>query len=133
MSIAIRVLVAKPGLDGHDRCAKVTSSTLRNSGIAAIYTGLRRTPEMAINAALRKDVQAIEPSTLSGAHKAIVPRLIGLLSEKETNDMRVVVVGDTPDDDAAKLKQSDVAEMFQLDAYLEKIVPFIRDSVKQVA
>jgi methylmalonyl-CoA mutase, C-terminal domain len=70
---------------------------------------------------------------LSGAHKAIVPRLTGLLSEKETNDMRVVVVGDTPDDDAAKLKQSDVAEGFQPDASLEKIVPFIRDSVKQVA
>ena len=133
MSIPIRVLVAKPGLDGHDRGAKVIARALRDAGMEVIYTGLRQTPEMIVNAALQEDVQVIGLSILSGAHNAIVPRIMELLREKEMTDILVVVGGIIPDEDAAELKKLGVAEVFQPGASLEKIITFIRDSVKQVA
>ena len=133
MSIPIRVLVAKPGLDGHDRGAKVIARALRDAGMEVIYTGLRQTPEMIVNAALQEDVQVIGLSILSGAHNAIVPRLMELLREKEMTDVLVVVGGIIPDEDAAELKKIGVAEVFQPGASLEKIIQFIRESVKQAA
>jgi methylmalonyl-CoA mutase C-terminal domain/subunit len=133
MDIPIRVLVAKPGLDGHDRGAKVIARALRDAGMEVIYTGLRQTPEMIVNAALQEDVQVIGLSILSGAHNVIVPRIMELLREKEMTDVLVVVGGIIPDDDAAALKKLGVAEVFQPGASLEKIIHFIRESVKQVA
>ena len=133
MSIPIRVLVAKPGLDGHDRGAKVIARALRDAGMEVIYTGLRQTPEMIVNAALEEDVQVIGLSILSGAHNAIVPRVMELLREKEMTDVIVVAGGIIPDEDATELKKLGVAEVFQPGASLQKIVDFIRESVKQVA
>jgi methylmalonyl-CoA mutase C-terminal domain/subunit len=133
MSIPIRVLVAKPGLDGHDRGAKVIARALRDAGMEVIYTGLRQTPEMIVNAALQEDVQVIGLSILSGAHNAIVPRVMELLREKGMSDVLVVVGGIIPDEDAAELKRLGVAEVFQPGASLEKIINFIRESVRQVA
>jgi len=133
MNTAIRVLVAKPGLDGHDRGAKVIARALRDAGMEVIYTGLRQTPEMIVNAALEEDVQVIGLSILSGAHNAIVPRLMELLREKEMDDVLVIVGGIVPDDDAVALKKLGVAQVFQPGASLETIIQFIRDSVKQVA
>jgi methylmalonyl-CoA mutase C-terminal domain/subunit len=133
MDSAIRVLVAKPGLDGHDRGAKVIARALRDAGMEVIYTGLRQTPEMIVNAALEEDVQVIGLSILSGAHNAIVPRVMELLREKEMDDVLVIVGGIVPDDDAAELKKLGVAEVFQPGASLQRIIQFIRDSVKQVA
>ena len=127
----IRVLVAKPGLDGHDRGAKVIARALRDAGMEVIYTGLRQTPEMIVNAALQEDVQVIGLSILSGAHNAIVPRVMDLLREKGMQDILVTVGGIIPDEDAAKLKELGVAAVFQPGASLEEIVNFIRSSVKQ--
>jgi len=134
MSHPIRVLVAKPGLDGHDRGAKIIARALRDAGMEVIYTGLRQTPEMIVNAALQEDVQVIGLSILSGAHNAIVPRLMQLLREKQLlneNDMTgvlVIVGGIIPDDDAARLKQQGVAAIFQPGSSLEEIVTFIREN-----
>jgi len=133
MNDPIRVLVAKPGLDGHDRGAKVIARALRDAGMEVIYTGLRQTPEMIVNAALEEDVQVIGLSILSGAHGMIVPRIMDLLHEKEMDDVLVVVGGIIPDEDARELKKSGVAEVFQPGASLEKIVRFIRQSVKNTA
>jgi methylmalonyl-CoA mutase C-terminal domain/subunit len=133
MNIPIRVLVAKPGLDGHDRGAKIIARALRDAGMEVIYTGLRQTPEMIVNAALQEDVQVIGLSILSGAHNAIMPRIMELLREKEMTDVLVVVGGIIPDEDAKELKQIGVAEVFQPGASLEKIVTFIRESVQQPA
>ena len=132
MSFPIRVLVAKPGLDGHDRGAKVIARALRDAGMEVIYTGLRQTPEMIVNAALQEDVQVIGLSILSGAHNVIVPRIMELLREKEMTDVLVVVGGIIPNEDAAELKKLGVAEVFQPGASLEKIIRFLRDSVKQI-
>lgn len=125
--------MAKPGLDGHDRGAKVIARALRDAGMEVIYTGLRQTPEMIVNAALQEDVQVIGLSILSGAHNAIVPRVMELLREKQMTDVIVVVGGIIPDDDAAQLKQLGVAEVFQPGASLEGIVEFIRAGVRQAA
>jgi methylmalonyl-CoA mutase C-terminal domain/subunit len=125
----IRVLVAKPGLDGHDRGAKVIARALRDAGMEVIYTGLRQTPEMIVNAALQEDVQVIGLSILSGAHNAIVPRVLELLSEKGMSDVAVIVGGIVPDQDAAALKKQGVAAVFQPGASLEGIVDFIRSAV----
>jgi methylmalonyl-CoA mutase, C-terminal domain len=133
MTFPIRVLVAKPGLDGHDRGAKVIARALRDAGMEVIYTGLRQTPEMIVSAALQEDVQVIGLSILSGAHNAIVPRILELLREKEMTDVLVIVGGIIPDEDAAELKKLGVAEVFQPGASLEKIVEFIRATVKQLA
>ncbi len=133
MNFPIRVLVAKPGLDGHDRGAKIIARALRDAGMEVIYTGLRQTPEMIVNAALQEDVQVIGLSILSGAHNAIVPRVMELLREKEMMDVVVVVGGIIPDEDAAELKALGVAQVFQPGAPLDKIIEFIRASVKQAA
>jgi methylmalonyl-CoA mutase C-terminal domain/subunit len=131
MAIPIRVLVAKPGLDGHDRGAKVIARALRDAGMEVIYTGLRQTPEMIVNAALQEDVQVIGLSILSGAHNAIVPRVMELLREKDMADVKVIVGGIVPDEDAARLKKEGVAEVFQPGASLDSIVEFIRSAVAQ--
>ena len=129
----IRVLVAKPGLDGHDRGAKVIARALRDAGMEVIYTGLRQTPEMIVNAALQEDVQAIGLSILSGAHMAIVPRVMELLAEKDMRDVLVIVGGIVPDEDAAALKQLGVAAVFQPGASLDTIVEFIRQATSAAA
>ena len=133
MACPIRVLVAKPGLDGHDRGAKVIARALRDAGMEVIYTGLRQTPEMIVNAALQEDVQVIGLSILSGAHNVIVPRVMELLREKQMTDVIVLVGGIIPDEDAAELKKLGVAEVFQPGTSLERIVRFLQNSVKQVA
>ncbi len=133
MDHKIRVLVAKPGLDGHDRGAKVIARALRDAGMEVVYTGLRQTPEMIVNAALQEDVQVIGLSILSGAHNAIVPRVMELLKDKQMTDVLVIVGGIVPDEDAANLKRLGVAAVYQPGASLEQIVEFIRSSVKQAA
>ncbi|QOY85807.1 cobalamin B12-binding domain-containing protein [Paludibaculum fermentans] len=130
MDPKIRVLVAKPGLDGHDRGAKVIARALRDAGMEVIYTGLRQTPEMIVNAALQEDVQVIGLSILSGAHNAIVPRVMAMLREKEMGDVVVVVGGTVPDDDAARLKELGVAAVFQPGAALDEIVAFVKSAVR---
>ena len=133
MNEPIRVLIAKPGLDGHDRGAKVIARALRDAGMEVVYTGLRQTPEMIVNAALQEDVQAIGLSILSGAHNAIVPRILELLRENGMSDVVVILGGVIPDEDAARLKSMGVAAVFQPGAALEEIVRVIRSSVKQAA
>ena len=126
----IRVLVAKPGLDGHDRGAKVIARALRDAGMEVIYTGLRQTPEMIVNAALQEDVHVIGLSILSGAHNAIVPRVMDLLKQNKMDDVLVVVGGIIPDQDMEKLKEIGVAAIFQPGTAMDDIVQFIRANVK---
>ena len=128
----IRVLVAKPGLDGHDRGAKVIARALRDAGMEVVYTGLRQTPEMIVSAALQEDVQVIGLSILSGAHNAIVPRIMELLREQKMDDVLVVVGGTIPDEDAVKLKDMGVAAVYQPGASLDEIVNFIRASANEL-
>ena len=123
------MLVAKPGLDGHDRGAKVIARALRDAGMEVIYTGLRQTPEMIVNAALQEDVQVIGLSILSGAHNAIVPRVLELLREKDMGDVKLVIGGIVPDEDAEALKKQGVAAVFQPGASLDSIVRFVRSAV----
>ena len=125
------MLVAKPGLDGHDRGAKVIARALRDAGMEVIYLGLRQTPEMIVNAALQEDVQVIGLSILSGAHKAIVPRVLDLLRERDMSDVLVVIGGTIPDGDAEELKKLGVAAVFQPGASLEAVVQFVRDHVQR--
>ena len=125
--------MAKLGLDGHDRGAKIIARALRDAGMEVVYTGLRQTPEMIVNAALQEDVQAIGISILSGAHNAIVPRVLELLREKQMTDVLVVVGGTIPDEDAEKLKREGVAAVYQPGASLDDVVNFIRATVKQPA
>src|SRR6266542_823326 len=122
MGNRIRVLVAKPGLDGHDRGAKIIARALRDAGMEVVYTGLRQTPEMIVNAALQEDVQVIGLSILSGAHNVIVPRVMELLREKQMMDVLVVVGGIIPDEDAEALKKDGVAAVFQPGASLDSII-----------
>ena len=133
MDSRIRVLVAKPGLDGHDRGAKVIARALRDAGMEVVYTGLRQTPEMIVNAALQEDVQVIGLSILSGAHNAIVPRVMELLKQKGMTDVLVILGGIVPDEDAAELKRQGVAAVFQPGSPLQDSVEFIRSTVKQAA
>jgi methylmalonyl-CoA mutase, C-terminal domain len=126
----IRVLVAKPGLDGHDRGAKVIARALRDAGMEVIYTGLRQTPDMIVNAALDEDVQVIGLSILSGAHMAIVPKVLELMRERGLTDVLLVIGGIIPEDEAAQLKQLGVAAVFQPGSSLESVVDFIRGAAK---
>ncbi|MGA3027362.1 MAG: cobalamin B12-binding domain-containing protein [Bryobacteraceae bacterium] len=132
MDTRIRVLVAKAGLDGHDRGVKVIARALRDAGMEVVYTGLRQTPEMIVNAALQEDVQVIGLSILSGAHRAIVPRVMELLREKRMDDVLVVVGGTIPDADAAELRGNGVAAVFQPGSSLDAIAEVIRSSVMRV-
>jgi methylmalonyl-CoA mutase C-terminal domain/subunit len=126
----IRVLVAKPGLDGHDRGAKVIARALRDAGMEVIYTGLRQTPEMISTAALQEDVDVIGLSILSGAHNAIVPRLMQLLRDNKMDDVLVLVGGTIPEQDIPGLKEAGVAAIFGPGTAMDAIVEFIRKNVK---
>ncbi len=108
----VRVLIAKPGLDGHDRGAKVVARSMRDAGMEVIYTGLRQTPEMIAEAALQEDVDAVGLSILSGAHMALVPRLMELLHQQGQDNVKVLVGGIIPDDDIPRLKELGVVEVF---------------------
>ena len=124
----IRVLVAKPGLDGHDRGAKIIARALSEAGMEVIYTGLRRTPEQIVKAALEEDVEFIGLSILSGAHTVLVPRVMELLKEQGLDDIQVLVGGIIPDDDIKELEKAGVAQVFQPGASLAGIVDFIREN-----
>jgi len=126
----IRVLVAKPGLDGHDRGAKVIARALRDAGMEVIYTGLRQTPEMIVSAALQEDVQVIGLSILSGAHNVIVPRVTDLLKRNKMDDVILLVGGIIPDQDIEGLKKAGVAAIFQPGTAMDDIVKFIRAKLK---
>ncbi len=123
----IRVLIAKPGLDGHDRGAKVIARALRDAGMEVIYTGLRQTPEMIASAALQEDVDVIGLSILSGAHNTICPRLMELLRAKGMNDVTVLIGGIIPDADIPALKQAGIAEVFLPGTTTQAIIDFIRE------
>ncbi len=125
----IRVLVAKPGLDGHDRGAKVIARALRDAGMEVIYTGLRQTPEMIVSAALQEDVHVIGLSILSGAHNAIVPRVMDLLRQNKMDDVLVVLGGIIPDQDIDALRKIGVSAIFQPGTAMDDIVQFIRTHV----
>jgi methylmalonyl-CoA mutase C-terminal domain/subunit len=126
----IRVVVAKPGLDGHDRGAKVIARALRDAGMEVIYTGLRQTPEQIVTAALQEDADTIGLSILSGAHTTIVPKLMALLKEQRMDDVLVVLGGIIPDAEVPAMKALGVAEVFQPGASLERIIEFVRGNVK---
>jgi len=128
----IRVLVAKPGLDGHDRGAKVIARALRDAGMEVIYTGLRQTPEMIVTAALQEDVDVIGLSILSGAHNAIVPRVVSLMKEKQMDDVLVVLGGIIPDADLPALKKLGVSAAFGPGTPMQEIVEFITANVRRV-
>jgi len=127
----IRVLVAKPGLDGHDRGAKIVARALRDAGMEVIYTGLRQTAEQISSAAVQEDVDAIGISILSGALNTIIPRICELLRAEGMDDVLMVVGGIIPDEDIPGLKQAGVAEVFQPGASTQTIVEFIRKNVKK--
>lgn len=126
----IRVLVAKPGLDGHDRGAKIIARALRDAGMEVIYTGLRQTPEMIAVAALQEDADAVGVSILSGAHNTLCPRIVNLLRERGMDDCLVLVGGIIPQEDISKLKTQGVAEVFLPGTSTENIVKFLRENVK---
>ncbi|MGE0883026.1 MAG: cobalamin B12-binding domain-containing protein [Blastocatellales bacterium] len=126
----IRVLLAKPGLDGHDRGVKVIARALRDAGMEVIYTGLRQTPEQIVNAALQEDVNIVGLSILSGAHMTIFPRVMELMHEKGMNDVLLFGGGIIPEDDIPKLKQAGVSAVFLPGASTEDIIKFIRENVK---
>lgn len=128
---AIRVLVAKPGLDGHDRGAKVVARALRDAGMEVIYTGLRQTPEMIVEAAIQEDVDVIGLSVLSGAHLTWVPKVTALLRARGVDDMLVVVGGIIPDSDVPTLKAAGVAGVFGPGTSTIDIIRFIRERVGQ--
>jgi methylmalonyl-CoA mutase, C-terminal domain len=125
----IRVLIAKPGLDGHDRGVKVVARALRDAGMEVIYTGLRQTPEMIVESALQEDVDCIGLSILSGAHNALFPRVTELLREKGADDILVIGGGIIPEDDIPELKKAGIAEIFGPGTPLDEIVEYIRSCV----
>lgn len=126
----IRVLVAKPGLDGHDRGAKIIARALRDAGMEVIYTGLRQTPEMIAAAALQEDVDAVGISILSGAHKTLCPRIIDLMRANGMDDTLILVGGIVPNEDIPDLKAKGVAEVFLPGTSTEDIVRFINENVR---
>ena len=126
----IRVLVAKPGLDGHDRGAKVIARALRDAGMEVIYTGLRQTPEMIVTAALQEDVDVIGLSILSGAHNAIVPRVTELMRSNKMDDVLLLIGGIIPDEDIAGMKKAGVDGIFIPGTPMDEIVQFIKKNAK---
>jgi methylmalonyl-CoA mutase C-terminal domain/subunit len=130
MKRPIRVLVAKVGLDGHDRGAKVIATALRDAGMEVIYTGLRQTPEMVVNAALQEDVDAIGISILSGAHMTVFPKVIGIMKEKGMNDVLLTGGGIIPDNDMKELYQSGVGKLFAPGTPTSEIAGYITEWVK---
>jgi len=125
----IRVLVAKPGLDGHDRGAKVVARALRDAGMEVIYTGLRQTPEMIVEAALQEDVDVIGLSILSGAHMALVPRILELMKAHDLNDVKLILGGIVPDEDIPVLEQMGVSGIFGPGSDTQQIIEHIRKVV----
>ncbi len=126
----IRVLVAKPGLDGHDRGAKVIARALRDAGMEVIYTGIRQTPEQIANAAIQEAVDIVGLSSLSGAHMALFPKVVQILKEKGAEDIIVFGGGIIPADDISRLKQAGIREIFQPGASTEDIIKYIKETVK---
>ncbi len=129
MSGRIRVVIAKPGLDGHDRGAKIIARALRDAGMEVVYTGLHQLPEQIVETALQEDADAIGISILSGAHMTLVPRIMDLLDEAGASDMVVVLGGTIPADDAAELKLRGVAEVFGPGSPTSTIVDFLRSRI----
>jgi methylmalonyl-CoA mutase C-terminal domain/subunit len=129
----IKVLIAKPGLDGHDRGAKVLARGLRDEGFEVVYTGLRQTPEMVATAALQEDVDVVGLSILSGAHMTLVPRICGLLREKGLDDVLVAAGGIIPDDDLPALREAGVAAVFGPGTTIAEVADFIRANVRPLA
>jgi methylmalonyl-CoA mutase, C-terminal domain len=125
----IRVVVAKPGLDGHDRGAKIIARALRDAGMEVIYTGLHQTPEQIVETVIQEDADAVGLSILSGAHMTLVPRVVDLLKQEQAEDVVVTVGGTIPADDIPELKQLGVAEVFTPGAPTQDIVDFIRRAV----
>ena len=125
----IRVVVAKPGLDGHDRGAKIIARALRDAGMEVIYTGLHQTPEQIVETVLQEDADAVGLSILSGAHMTLVPKVIELLREQEAGDVVVTVGGTIPAQDIAELKELGVAEVFTPGAPTQAIIDFIKGAV----
>ncbi len=125
----LRILVAKPGLDGHDRGAKIIARALRDAGMEVIYTGLHQTPEMIVSAAVQEDVDAIGMSIMSGAHMTLFPAVMKLLKEKEATDIQVFGGGIIPDGDIPKLKGQGVGEIFTPGASTQDIVTWIRNNI----
>ena len=126
----IRVVVAKPGLDGHDRGAKIIARALRDAGMEVIYTGLHQTPEQIVETAIQEDADAVGLSILSGAHMTLVPKVVELLKQEGADDVIVTVGGTIPDDDVQELKQLGVAEVFTPGAPTQQAVDFIRAAVR---
>ncbi|MBL7760067.1 MAG: cobalamin B12-binding domain-containing protein [Sediminibacterium sp.] len=131
MKRPLRVLVAKVGLDGHDRGAKIIATALRDAGMEVIYTGLRQTPEMVVNAALQEDVDAIGVSILSGAHMTVFPKIIGLMKEKGMDDVLLTGGGIIPEDDMKELNAMGVGKLFAPGATLTDIAAYIKDWVSR--
>jgi methylmalonyl-CoA mutase, C-terminal domain len=129
----LRILVAKPGLDGHDRGAKIIARALRDAGMEVIYTGLHQTPEMIVNAAIQEDVDAIGMSIMSGAHMTLFPAVINLLKENSASDIAVFGGGIIPDDDIPKLKGMGVTEIFTPGSSTQDIVQWIRTNIQERA
>ena len=129
----IRVLIAKPGLDGHDRGAKIIARALRDAGMEVIYTGLRQTPEMIASAAVQEDVDVIGLSILSGAHNTLVPQLLDLLKQKGMSDVTVLLGGTIPEADIAGLKKAGVAGIFLPGTSTQNIVEFVRERATRKA
>jgi methylmalonyl-CoA mutase C-terminal domain/subunit len=127
----IRVVVAKPGLDGHDRGAKIIARALRDAGMEVIYTGLHQTPEQIVETVIQEDADAVGLSILSGAHMTLVPRIMELLKEQGADDVVVTAGGTIPSDDVAELKGLGVAEIFTPGASTEQAVEFIREAVRR--
>ncbi len=127
----VRVLVAKVGLDGHDRGAKVIATSLRDAGMEVIYTGLRQTPEMVVNAALQEDVDAIGVSILSGAHNTVFPKILELLKQKNMTDVLLTGGGIIPDDDMKKLNEMGVGKLFSPGTSTTDIATYIKNWVKK--
>jgi methylmalonyl-CoA mutase C-terminal domain/subunit len=125
----IRVLVAKPGLDGHDRGAKIIARAFRDAGFEVIYTGLRQTPEQVVTAALQEDVDVVGLSVLSGAHMTLCPRIMDLMKKEKLDDVLVIIGGIIPDKDITKLKELGVSEVFQPGASTEDIITYVRENV----
>ena len=126
----LRVVIAKPGLDGHDRGAKVIARALRDAGMEVIYTGLRQTPEMIASAALQEDADVIGLSILSGAHNHVAPKLMQLLSERQLDDVLVVIGGIIPDVDVPKLKAIGIKGVFQPGTPMQEIIDFINTNAR---
>jgi len=126
MDRKIRVLIGKPGLDGHDRGAKVVASALRDGGMEVIYTGLHQTPEMIVEAAVQEDVDVVGLSILSGAHMTLLPKIVAMLKEQGAEDIMVIGGGIIPEEDAAELRKMGVAGVFTPGAPTTEIVDFIK-------